>query len=231
MGQYIRGDDGFEYRYQGPPCLFELEEEAEVGKTELLPEITFVEVDEGDDVVCLLSGNHDCIPVDENETPFEAFRDFFMSIRKYFENADTQALVEILEDENDIRNGRELLQLINAAENVILSAGCYFTLLEEEWPDLLDWVNENLETTPELTLEDLCDDSKVEPAIRELTPALEDGDDLPLLGFLILRHAVVKELDECVVHDVDDVWITPVVQEGEVVTPDTEIGEDDDYMF
>jgi hypothetical protein len=231
MGQYVRGDNGFEYRYQGPPCLCELEDEADVGKTELLPQITFAEVDDGNDLVCFLSGNHDSIPVDENETPFEAFRDFFISIRKYFENADTQALVEIIEDENGIGNERELLQLINAAENVILSAGCYFTLLKEEWPDLLEWVNENLETTPELTLEDLGDDRKVEPVIQELTPTVDDDDDLPLLGFLILRHAIVKDLDECVVHDIDDVWMTPVVQDGEVVTPDTEIAEDEDYMF
>ncbi len=232
MGSYIRDEDGFEYRYRGAPCLCDLEVEAEVGNTEIFPQLVFSGVDNGEDLVCLLNGDNDCIPVDENETPFETFRDFFLSIKKYFENADTKALVEILEDENGNDDERSLLRMINAAEQVELTAGCTFTLLKEEWPDMLDWINENLESTDALTMADMRDEKRIAPAVEELTgAAVKEDDELPLLSLLILRNAMRKDVDEYVVHDVDEVWTTPVIQDGEVVTPDTEIGEDDDYMF
>jgi hypothetical protein len=89
MGRYVRGSDNFEYKYRGSPCLCELEDVSGVGRTEIFPEIAFCEVDDGEDLICHLNGENDCIPVDQNETAFDTFRDFFCSMKKYFENADT----------------------------------------------------------------------------------------------------------------------------------------------
>lgn len=232
MGQYVRGEDDFEYKYRLAACLCDLEQDADVGSTEIYPQLVFCEVNDGDDLVFILSGENDCIPVDENETPFEAFRDFFISIKKYFDNADTPSLLEILEEESGMDDENELLKLMNAAENVVLSAGCYYSLTREEWPRLLEWLNQSLDESEPLALTDLSNTAKVTSVTEVLSQAIDDDDDeLPLLGFLILKDAVQKDLDECIVHDLDEVWMSPVLQDGDPVTPDTEIGEFDDYMF
>lgn len=231
MGRLVRGEGDFEFEYPGTPCLCDLAFESGAGRTMIFPEITFCEVDDGEDFVCHLSGGNNTIPVDESEASFDAFRDFFMSLRSYFENADIEALAEILEGDVD-RDDSAFLKMINSAENVVLSAVCYYTLEREEWPILLGWINENLEVTLPLMLKDVADAERVAPAVEELSDlAKKDEFDIPLLGLLILRDAISKGLDAYTVRDVDDVWLTPVFVEGELVTPETEIGECEDYMF
>lgn len=232
MGRYIQGEDGFEYQYRGDALLCELGFESRIGKTEIFPELCFVGVDNGEDLVFYLNGETDCIPVDNREHPFDVFRDFFFSVQKYFSNADINTLLDVFEESDGRHDRMSLLKMMTEAETVYLSARCYFILERAEQKKLLEWINTFLSGSTRMAFSDFKSPDRLKKAVETLVEHLETHDDeLPLLAFHILKAAHEDRRGMFVVHDVEEIWETPVLVDGEVVTAATEIGEFDTPMF
>ena len=170
--------------------------------------------------------------MDNREHPFDVFRDFFFSIQKYFSNADMGSLLDILE-ESDGRDDRlAMLKAMTEAETVYLSARCYYSLEQKEQAKLLDWINSFLPPNQQLSLVGLEEPDAVERALTVLQQIFETEDDeLPLLALHILVAASQRDGAMFVIHDTDEVWETPVLLDGEVVTASSKIGEFDTPMF
>lgn len=235
MSSYVRSGEIFEYEYHGEPSLCDLALTSGVGRCEIFPELCFIEVTEqGEDLLFYLSGENDCIPVDNREHPFEVFKDFFLSLQKYFLNADMGSLLDMLEESNGIDDELTLLRLMTEAETVYLSGQCYYTLKRQEWPRLLAWINTHLTSEKQLDQADLSDDSLVASAfsaLADLAEDEEDGTELPLFALTLLEKVTAENIPSIVVHDEDATWETPLLLDGEVVSPTTEIGEFDTPMF
>jgi hypothetical protein len=141
--------------------------------------------------------------------------------------------MDLIEESTGIDDTKALLQMMTEAETVYLSASCYFTLARSEWPLLLVWINNHLPEEKGLAMADLPDSSRLDAAATALRELYEkDDEELPLLALHILKSAVGGD-DPAgfAVHDEDEVWETPLIQDGEVVTAETEIDEYDTYMF
>ena len=234
MGKYVRGGENFEYEYLGEASLCDLAFTSKVGRCEIFPEICFVGAAEDDDLVFYLSGENDCIPVDNREHPFDVFKDFFFSTQKYFANADMSSLLDIMEESAGNTDRLQLLKAMTEAETVYISAQCYFTLKRQDCQKMLDWTNSFLPAHQRLTIVDIDDDTKLHKAVTTLEnlAAAEDGrDELPLLALSILIGSLDEPTPSFVVHDEDVAWETPVLLDGEVVGPNTEIGEFDTPIF
>ncbi len=217
----------------GVSALCDLGFVSRLGATDIFPELCFVGVDDDDeDLVFYLNGETDCIPVDNRERPFEVFRDFFFSIQKYFSNADIRSLLDIFEESEGRDDRLSLLKMMTEAETVYLSARCYFTLERREQADLLNWINTALPTSSQLCEADLDSPQRIEDITTLLVDMFEkSNDELPLLALKILLAAHQDKAALFVVHDADEVWETPVLVDGEVVTASTEIGDGDTPMF
>jgi len=224
MGKYVRGGDNFEYEYFGEAALCELAYAADVGKCEIFPEICFVGAHDGEDLVFYLSGETDCIPIDNAEHPFDVFKDFFISTQKYFANAESSGMSDRL----------SLLKMMTEAETVYLSAQCYFTLKNHERQKLLEWINTYLSEEIQLTIAEIEDDAKLdraEAALEAIATDETNGDEVPLLALAVLVGSMAEATPSFVVHDEDVAWETPLVVDGEVVGPNTEIGEFDTPVY
>ena len=235
MGRYIRGGYNFEYEYLRDASLCDLAIVSRVGKCELFPEICFVGVTDGDqDLIFYLNGENDCIPVDNQEPPFDVFRDFFFSTQKYFINADMASLLDILEESNGIGTKTKLLKMMNEAETVYLSAQCYYTLKSKEKPILLEWVNTHLPPDAALVEADLIDSQKTDSAVTLLKTEIRnepEKSELPLIALQILINTIRENSAPFVVHDEDVAWETPLILDGELVGPTTVLGEYDTPLF
>ena len=232
MGRYVRGEDGFEYPYRGEASLCDLGYESGIGHTEIFPELCFVGVDQGEDLVFYLNGDTDCIPVDNRERPFDVFRDFFFSVQKYFSNADIGALLDIFEESHGREDRMALLKMMTEAETVYLSSRCYFTLERTEQKQILGWLNTFLAGDVSMDASIFDSPDNLETVLGMLVKHFEThGNELPILAFQILKAARKDGRASFVVHDVEEVWETPVLVDGEVVTATTEIGEFDTPMF
>ena len=213
--------------------MCDLSFESRIGQAEIFPELCFVGVADGDDLVCYLSGETDCIPVDSREHPFEVFRDFFFSVQKYFSNADIGALLDVFEVSDDETSDRiSLLRMMTEAETVYLSARCYFSLKRSEHEELLKWINTFLPDHPPLTFADIDSSQRMTAAGQVLERVVDmQKHELPLLALHILCAARNSAHGTFLVHETEEIWETPVLVGGEVVTASTEIGEFDTPMF